>query len=69
MASIKEFAFRVSKSINSDDRKDREFTKNDFVTYQPLPSKIYNIFADEFTFYTQEDINTFTKEMNYLVEA
>lgn len=69
MEMIKEFAFRVSKSINSVDRKDREFTKNDFVVYQPLPSKIYSIFADEFPFYTQEDINTFTKEMNYLVEA
>ena len=69
MNTIKELAFRLSAEINSLPRSDREFSKNDFIIYQPLPNKIYNMFLKEFNSYTQEDMNNFTKEMNILVDA
>jgi len=67
--TINQLANRIAKKINDVERKDRDFTKSDFRTHEPLPTEVHNEFVAEFPFHSQTELNEFTLELHRLVEA
>lgn len=69
MLTIMQLAYRISNNINSIPRKNRDFTKNDFRVFEPLPLKIYDQLIAEFPNCSADQQLEFTRELNKLVET
>lgn len=65
---IKQLAKRIADEINAKQRAERDFTKGDFLIGSPLPIQIYKKFTHEFPFYSQSEIDEFTKELTKMIK-